>query len=274
MASYNIEKIKAALEAKANGNKGVNSSNSNGPKLTYWKPTIGEHDIRFLPYQDENAQPFQKVSYYEKLSERRFVAPSTFGMEDPIAELFELRRKDKDKEAWNITKLMKPRDRFYAIIIVRGEEAKGPQVWEMSEETRSSIYRTLAHKDYVDEDMFSPVSGYDFTVTVSAAIENGKPRMFNGFPVKAIDVQPRKKPTKLGTEKQIQEYLSAMPKLYDIFKSQTKTPEQIMPIIEAFIAKHTSAGSDDEPMSSRSATTPTTEATDAKLNDAFGGLDD
>jgi len=265
MASYNIDKIKAALEAKLNPTKATSNS-----KLTYWKPTMGEHDVRFLPYADENSQPFQKVAYYEKISDRRFVAPSSFGMDDPIAELFAERRQDKDKEAWKLTKQLKPRDRYYAVIIVRGEEDKGPQIWEFSEDLRVDIYKTLSHKDNADEDMFNPETGYDFTVDVSPQMENGKPKTFNGYPMKTITVKPRKKPSKLGTKDQMEKWLQAIPNLHDYFKSQVKKPEELLEVLENFVNKFSSA--ETTPSSTKVHQTSSDEATDAKLNDAFGDL--
>ena len=123
MASYNLDAIKAAL---TKGDKTASTKTGATSKTAYWKPTIGEHDIRFLPIQTTSGEPFQEVLYYDKFTDRRIVAPYAFGMPDPIKEQFDLLR--KTKEGWEIAKNLRAKERFYAVVIVRGEEDKGPQV--------------------------------------------------------------------------------------------------------------------------------------------------
>lgn len=236
MTTYSMEAIKAALTKKT-------TKTDSGPKLTYWKAVIGEHEIRFLPYVDSTGRPFQEVLYYEKLADRRVTAPCSFGMPDPIKDMFEEKR--KTKEGWQIAKHLRPRERYYAVIIVRGEEEKGPQVWEFSKELRDQIFGILTHKDNVDEDMFNPETGYDFTVTVSQATDaNGKPRTFNGSVVKSVNVTPRKKPSKLSTKvADAKKWLDAMPNLEESFKKYVKSPEELLELAEAFVANQVGGSS-------------------------------
>lgn len=271
MGSYNIDSIKAELEAKLQPKAAATNNTSGGSKITYWKPTMGEHDIRFLPYKDLNGQPFEKLSFYEKIADRRVLAPSSFGLPDPISEMFATRRVDKDKEAWQITKNLKAKERYFAVIVVRGEEEKGPQVWEFSENMKTEIYKTLAHKDNVDEDMFHPETGYDFTVSVTPEMENGKPRMFNGYPVKNISLTPRKKPSKLGTAKEIEAFLKAMPNIREVFTAQVKKPEELLVIAENYVRSFTTATSALEPKST-AIRTPGSKQTEDKLSDAFSDI--
>ena len=232
MASYNLDSIKAAL---TKGDKTSSSTKSGATnKTVYWKPTIGEHDIRFLPVQTTSGEPFQEVLYYDKLAERRIIAPYCFGMPDPIKEQFdELRNSKKHPDGWTIAKHLRAKERFYAVVIVRSEEDKGPQVWEISKDTRDAIYGILSHKDNVDEDMFSPEVGYDFTCSVTPVIEGGKPRLYNGSPVKQINLQARKKPSPLSKDKaQVKKWLDAVPNLEDMFKRQSKNAEELVEVLE------------------------------------------
>ena len=129
MASYNLDAIKAAL---SKNDKTSTTSKTATLKNVYWKPTLGEHDIRFLPIQNSSNEPFQTVAYYsEPLSSQRLVAPYSFGLADPIKEQFEeLRNSKKHPDGWTIAKNLRAKERFYAVILVRGEEDKGPQIWE------------------------------------------------------------------------------------------------------------------------------------------------
>ena len=275
MASYNLDSIKAAL---TKGDKTSSSTKSGATnKTVYWKPTIGEHDIRFLPVQSTSGEPFQEVLYYDKLAERRIIAPYCFGMPDPIKEQFdELRNSKKHPDGWTIAKHLRAKERFYAVVIVRSEEDKGPQVWEISKDTRDAIYGILSHKDNVDEDMFSPEVGYDFTCSVTPVIEGGKPRLYNGSPVKQINLQARKKPSPLSKDKaQAKKWLDAVPNLEDMFKRQSKNAEELVEVLENFVAKLTSgspsgeSGTDHtEIRTGRAANNPAAD----KLDDAFADL--
>ena len=241
MTSYNLDSIRAAL---TKGDKTA-SKNATSAKTNYWKPTIGEHDIRFLPVQSSTGEPFQEVLYYDKLADKRVVAPYGFGMPDPVKEQFDVLR--RTKEGWEIAKHLRAKERFYAVVIVRGEEAKGPQVWEFSKDTRDAVYGILSHKDNVDEDLFSPEVGYDFTCSVTPVIEGGKPRIFNGSPVKQINLQARKKPSPLSKDKaQAKGWLDAIPNLEDMFKRQCKNTEELHEVLENFVAKLSSGPTSGE----------------------------
>lgn len=274
MASYNLDSIKAAL---TKGEKGSSTKTSATSKTVYWKPTIGEHDIRFVPVKTSGGEPFQEVLYYEKLTERRIVAPYGFGLPDPVKEQFdELRNSKKHPDGWTIAKNLRPKERFYAVVIVRGEEAKGPQVWEFSKDTRDAIYGILSHKDNVDEDMFSVEVGYDFTCAVTPVIENGKPRMYNGSPVKQINLQARKKPSPLSKDKaQAKAWTEVLPSLEDMFKRQCKDSEELLVVLENFVAKlaggPSSGDTGTDHTEARTGQVQNNPAAD-KLDDAFADL--
>lgn len=275
MASYNLDAIKAAL---TKGDK--TTAHGTGTKTAYWKPTMGEHDLRFLPIANSKGEPFMEVLYYDKLSDRRMVAPFSFGLPDPVKEQFdELRNSKKHPDGWTIAKNLRAKERFYGVIMVRGEEDKGPQVWEFSKDTRDLIYGILAHKDNVDEDMLSPDVGYDFTCSVTPVIEGGKPRLFNGSPVKQVNLQARKKPSPLSKDKaQAKRWLDAVPNLEDMFKKQCKTPEELIEALENFVAKlsggtaTSSDGTGTDHTEARGAQPASTAAVESKLTDAFSDL--
>lgn len=278
MASYNLDAIKAAL---TKNDKTSTSTKGTTQKQVYWKPTLGEHDIRFLPIQNSSNEPFQTVAYYnEPLTSQRLVAPYSFGLPDPIKEQYEeLRNSKKHPDGWTIAKNLRAKERFYAVIIVRGEEEKGPQVWEFSKETRDQVYGILTHKDNIDEDMLSPDVGYDFTCAVTQVIEGGKPRLFKGSPVKQINLQARKKPSPLSKDKaQAKKWLDTVPNLEEMFKRQCKAPEELVEVLEQFVANLTGGA---PTASSREAGTDHTESRTGKsmpnpaadkLEDAFADL--
>lgn len=280
---YNLDAIKAAL---GKSKQGASGNTVAGSRLPYWKPEFGEHEIRFLPLDTSTGEPFLEVLYYTNLADnQRFVAPSMYRMPDPIKEQFDVLR--KTTEGWTIAKHLRPKERYYAVILVRGKEDKGPQIWEFSKDTRNDIYGVLTHKDNVDEDMLSPDIGYDFTIEVSQVIEGGKVRTFKKVPVKQISsIQARKKPSPLSADPaQAKKWLESVPDLESVMKGQVKSPEELMEALDNFLA--TLGGSSAAPVSTQqdddteqdSAVTTKPQAAkkpskaEAKLASVFGALD-
>ena len=234
---YNLETIKARL---AKINTTASGKGATTAKHKYFKPEIGkEYEIRVLPYLDANGEPFQKVLYYSdlvKFGEKRMISPMTFGLPDPVNDVFEVMRKDKSN--WHIAKHLRPQEKVYAAIIDRAQEKEGVMIWEMSTDTRDEFYSTLLHKDNVDEDMMDVNAGYDWTVSVGQKLtKDGKPQLFqNKYPVRTFSVKARKKASKLSSDKkQVEEWQAATPKFEEMFKSQLMTDEEMVEKMNAFI---------------------------------------
>lgn len=279
--TYNLKAIKDKIEQLSNPKKSGGGGQGNGskfPKMNWFKPGLGQHDIRFLPYTDANGQPFQEVAYYDSklLAEMRFVAPTQFGMKDPVLELLTELKKDRSKEAWTLWKNLTPRERYYAPIVVRGEEEKGVQIWELNSRLVRDIYGILAHPDYKDENLMDPEKGYDFTVMVSPT-----DKTFNGNAVKEIKLQPRRKPSPLSAKDADKEKLLAgIPNLEAYFKSQVKTEEQMNTMLENFMhsASDTAgvvSSEEEAPESEKSsAKAPETSDNSPKVKKARKSIDD
>lgn len=231
---YNLDAIKAKIN-QLSGNRGSTGTKTEKAKIVWWKPQLGQHDIRFLPYQDRNGQPFHEVSYYDSrlLSERRFVAGCQFeDTVDPVFNLLTELKKDRSKEAWTLWRNLQPKERYYAPIIVRGEEDKGVQLWELNSKLVKDIYSVLAHPDYKDENLMDPETGYDFTVTVSPT-----DKTFAGNPVKDIKLQPRRKTSPLTKSADTTEkILAGIPNLEAYFKAQVKDEDELNAILQNFLA--------------------------------------
>lgn len=235
MTGYNLDAIRDKLKQMT---KTGSSEKSELPKFKYFKPELGNVDIRFLPYKDEKGQPFQEVVYYQnkKLTEQRVVAPAQYGLEDPIASLEQEMRSDRSNESWEIRKCLNPTSRFYAPVIVRGREDEGIMLWEISSKLVQDIYATLCHEDYATENLMDPYSGYDWTVS---AVDSGK--KFNGFAVKEIKLQPRRKASPLfvngknADKARIEKILEEIPNLGEHFRKLVPGTEKLKTIIENFL---------------------------------------
>ncbi len=273
MAKYNLEALKEKINSLGSSGK---KSGDGKAKLNWWKPEIGTHEVRFLPLSDKEGnaspQPFYEVAYYDnkELSEKRFVSPSQYGKRDPLKEVALELAKDRSREAWEVRKKLTPKERYYAAIVVRGdeEEKKGLQIWELSPKLCKDIYTLLVQPDYADEDMFSVDSGFDFTVTVTAT-----DKTFNGYVVKDIKLLPRRKSSKLFPKKDmIEAVLKSIPDFEAFFSAQLKTEEELLEIRDNFLAAQSEEpGEVAETGTSRGSTN--SEKATADVNSAFADLD-
>lgn len=244
--AYNLDAIKQKI---ADLSGGRNGNNKDRVKLTWFKPSLladgsmNSYEIRFLPYTDRNGQPFEEVSYYDnkELSERRFVSPAQYQQDDPIFDLINELRQENTRETWRLMNTLRPKDRFYAPILVRGEEDSGVQIWELNSKVLKDIYSILAHPDYAEDNMMDASIGFDFTLSVT---DSGK--KFGKWTIKNYDLQPRRKPSKLArTKKDTEALVGAVPDLFEYFKAQVRSAEWLQQTVENFLAK-TAAGADEE----------------------------
>jgi hypothetical protein len=245
-----LESVKARLAELNNKNNKSSEKKDDKNKVNFFKPEIGmTYEIRFLPYLDKNNQPFEEVLYYNnmqtvvydgKAKKQRFIAPFQFGVEDPIATFLEEMHKDtkgrseEAKTVWKEWNSQRAKPRFYSLLIVRGEEDKGPQIFEMSNDDCVKAYTAFTHKDLVEEDVFDPNTGYDFTLTC-APDPGGK--TFNGKAVRSLTFQNRMKPSKLGTKVQMEAWLKMLPELnlHEYFKRMVPNQEKLQTILENYI---------------------------------------
>jgi hypothetical protein len=248
MASYNIDDIKKKIN-QLSGVRGSKLNNEEKQKLQWFKPTLGQHSVRFLPYRhSDNNQPFAEISYYDNalLTQNRLVAPLQFGQEDPIFEALAQLKTDTSKEAWMVWRNLTTKPRYYAPILVRGEEAKGVQIWELSPKLANKVFQVLANPDYEGEDLFDPNTGFDFLVNVTPT-----DKTFKNNPVKEIEFSPRRKSTPLATtDAEIEKLLAAVPNLHAYFKAQVPSVETLSNALENFLAGNGAEEAEAKPTSS------------------------
>lgn len=252
--SYNINKIANTLSVL---NREKKTDTKKGPPFPQWKPSLTEDgkartfNVRFLPYQDQNEQPFQEVSYYDdkSLSPFRLVAPAQFGLPDPIAALvMELRKDRNNKEAWKIIKPLLPKPRYFAPVFVREEADKGVQVWEMSPTVCKDVYGVLVSEDYRDEDVTSPEKGFDFQVSVSPSGKTfTQPGTGKVYPVNDVKPIARTKTTRLAkSDDEIRKLVGSIPNLLEIFTKQCKSAEELREMLENYVASDAKANAKED----------------------------
>lgn len=276
-----IAAISSFLTPKSN-----KRSEDNHPKVTYWKPGLGTYKVRFLKMKTDDNSPILPMLHYDKpLVAKRINAPVGWGMPDPINEQYDALR--KTREGWNIAKNLRPKKCYYAAVLVRGEEEKGVQVWEVKEDFVKALYNLFLSEENKTEDLLDYNTGYDFEIKVVPAMKDGKPKLWEGKPCKAVNapVQMRK-PSPLHPNKdRLQELVNSIPDYHEQQRRWVKSPEDLIEIMEQFMVNFQEttpvvASSEDKINSGgkrvNPVATPATEEsdpeTDAKLDDAFEGF--
>jgi len=198
-----------------------------------WKPSLGEHKIRCLPWKGApDGQPFMERWFYYIGENAGILAPNQFGKPDPINDLIRKLYGSGKPDDRVLAKKLAPKMRCYAPVVVRGEEEKGVQIWSFGK----IIYQRMLGF-FLDEevgDILSPTEGFDLKVSITK--QPGK--QFND-----TTVDPARRPTKLHEDaKQMETWLNAIPNLDDMYR--LKTTQEIETVLNNWLSGGSSSDDD------------------------------
>lgn len=164
-----------------------NKGNQTREKIDYtkifFKPKPGKYQVRILPNKYDKAWPIREVQFHYGFAKGPILALSNWGEADPIADFAKQLRKSADKEDWQLAKKIEPKSRFFAAVVVRGEEHLGARLWEFGKLTNDQLLGIAADDDYGD---FTDITdGRDFTIEATEDVIAGR---------KGIKCQLRVKP--------------------------------------------------------------------------------
>jgi len=138
----------------------------------FFKPKPGKYVVRILPNKYDKAWPIREVQFHYGFSKGPILALSNWGEADPIADFAKGLRKSSDKEDWQLAKKIEPKSRYFAAVIVRGEEHLGARLWEFGKLTNDQLVGIAADEDYGD---FTDITdGRDFTIDATEDIIAGR----------------------------------------------------------------------------------------------------
>jgi hypothetical protein len=142
-------------------NKGQQREKIDYTKI-FWKPKPGKYQVRILPSKFDKSWPIREVQFHYGFAKGPILALSNWGEADPIADFAKNLRKSSDKEDWQLANKISPKSRFFAAVLVRGEEHLGARLWEFGKLTHDQLLGIAADDDYGD---FTDITdGRDFTV--------------------------------------------------------------------------------------------------------------
>jgi hypothetical protein len=128
----------------------------------FFKPKPGKYVVRILPSKYDKAWPIREVQFHYGFSKGPILALSNWGEADPIADFAKNLRKSSDREDWQLAKKIEPKSRYFAAVIVRGEEHLGARLWEFGKLTNDQLLGIAADEDYGD---YTDITdGRDFTI--------------------------------------------------------------------------------------------------------------
>ena len=240
----NLAKMKEKLDALENrGQK----------KSVFWRPEDGEQTIRIVPTAD--GDPFKEFWFHYNLGKNAgFLSPKkNFGEEDPLNDFIRQLYKDGSEDSIKMAKNLSARQRFFAPVIVRGEEDQGVRLWGFGKTAYRELLGLVLNPEYGD--ITDVTEGTDLT------IQYGKPP---GAQFPQTSITPRRKPSPLaGSEAEISAFLDQIPDFTEVF--ERKTPQQVQNMLDEFLLGE----SDAEEMS---AETTKYNGTQSSIDQAFNEL--
>ena len=153
-----------------------NKGNQTREKIDYtkifFKPKPGKYQVRILPNKYDKAWPIREVQFHYGFAKGPILALSNWQEADPIADFAKQLRKSADKEDWQLAKKIEPKSRFFAAVVVRGEEHLGARLWEFGKLTNDQLVGIAADDDYGD---FTDITdGRDFTIEATEDVIAGR----------------------------------------------------------------------------------------------------
>jgi len=210
----NLAKMKEKLDALENrGQK----------KSVFWRPEDGEQTIRIVPTAD--GDPFKEFWFHYNLGKNAgFLSPKkNFGEEDPLNDFIRQLYKDGSEDSIKMAKNLSARQRFFAPVIVRGEEDQGVRLWGFGKTAYRELLGLVLNPEYGD--ITDVTEGTDLT------IQYGKPP---GAQFPQTSITPRRKPSPLaGSEAEISAFLDQIPDFTEVF--ERKTPQQVQNMLDEFL---------------------------------------
>tara|TARA_R100001082_G_scaffold109534_1_gene86943 strand:+ start:4950 stop:5726 length:777 start_codon:yes stop_codon:yes gene_type:complete len=248
-----IRARKVALESRGGG-----SSN-------FWRPQDGEQTIRIVPTAD--GDPFKDYWFHYNVGNNSgFLSPKkNYGEDDPLDAFVRKLFNEGTEDSVKMAKSLMARQRFFAPVIVRGEEDKGVRVWGFGKTVYEQLINLVLNPEYGD--ITDSDTGTDLV------LHYGKPPGAS-FPLTKIT--PRRRPSVLcdeavGGSARCAELLENIPDFTNLF--ERKTPAEVGGLLDAFLLGDDGAEENSTETTKYGGTTETTPpTTTSSVDRAFDEL--
>jgi hypothetical protein len=229
--------IKSKLAASQN--KGKPKEKIDYTKI-FFKPKPGKYQVRILPSKFDKSNPFREVYFHYGFSRGPILALTNWDEKDPIVEFAKQLRKSSDKDDWQLAKKVEPKLRYFAPVLVRGEEDKGARLWEFGKLTYEQLLGIAADEDYGD---YTDITeGRDFTIE---AIED----TIAGRKSVKCSIRPKVKSSPISEDAAlVQKVLDEQPDILTINKHHTF--EELQEVLNKWLNPEETAEETETPVAS------------------------
>lgn len=164
-----------------------NNNSSQREKVDYekifWRPSPGKHQIRIVPSVQDPSFPFTELKFHYGVGQYPMIALSNFGKQDPIEEFVKELKKTSDRDNWSLAGKLTPKSRFFAPVVVRGEEEKGVRLWGFGKTIFKALLSLAEDEDIGD--YTDVINGFDMIVEQVQG---------NPYPETSVRIKPKTSP--------------------------------------------------------------------------------
>lgn len=199
-----------AIRRKVNQLNGIKNQGT----VKLWKPKLGEHRIRVLPWKDaQDGLPFKERLVYYGIGKGPLVSPSSFGKHDPIQE-FTRKLWDSGKEEDKaLAKKLFAKLVTCAAIIDRNAEDEGPQLWIMNKMVAKDVTNLFLNAEVGDFTDTGP-DGTDLIVTITVS-----PKKFSGRTVNDVNITASRKSSVATTNPaKLAKWMETLPNVDEFYR--------------------------------------------------------
>ena len=180
----------------------------------FWKPSVGKQVIRIVPNKFNKNNPFTELRFYYGIGDKNvMISPTNFGGDDPIYEFVKELYKTNNRDNWALAKQLKAKNRYFAPVLVRGEEDQGVKLWQ---------FGTLVYKELLSIAMDEEIGDYtDVYEGRDITVETVGPEV-TGTRYNKSSVRVKIKQTPISEDKaKVEKYLDEQVNPAEIFKKYT-----------------------------------------------------
>lgn len=226
--------------------------------LIFWKPKLGKQVVRLLPRKANKDFPFSEVSFHQyNIFKKNVYNLENFGEKDPVVQLMRELYDENTEESKDLARKLRPRTKFFAQVLVRGEEGMGARIWEFNKTTYEKLLSIMSDDDFGD--VSDVTEGTDLTVEgYNDVIKIGK-RDVNYV---AVNVTPKRNISPISEDAAlVQKVLEVQKDITEIYKKFSY--DEIKKLLHDYINPQETPSEEEVSTPTVEAAAPTAKADDS-----------
>ena len=214
-----------AIDMKKMRERKIALENKGGKNNRFWRPQDGEQTIRIVPTAD--GDPFKDYWFHYNVGNNPgFLSPKrNFGEDCPLDSFVRNLWQEGTEDSKRMAKKLSARQRFFAPVVVRGEEDQGVRIWGFGKQVYESLLNLVLNPEYGDIT--------DAEQGTALVLTYGKPAGAT-FPV--TQLTPRRRSSALCPEpEKCREMLETIPDFDEVFASSRKSFAEVQAMLDEFL---------------------------------------